>query len=870
MGKTSSLDSFLENKDKNGVKVASWAKKRKPSIAFCTICLCEVNFGQGSRCLTAHSEREKHTRQAKEQGQSNLVQLTVAEALAGKVECENKEKEERDKTTEFEISLVRALSNHKISNRFLNCLESILKKHCGDSLVVQRMKLKNSKGDYMAEHGIGKTYQDETIRYLRECDSFSIGFDESEINKLCELEVLVKLAHKTHGILLRHYRTFDLYSGTAECITETILNSFDEDGVDYKKKMIASMTDGCATMEGKKSGVKKRMKDQVEGLKDLGSCNGHHISNSIQHGATDFCPDMQNVLVDLYQDIGGAKGKGTKKMKEFKKVCEDIGLTPKPIKKYCSTRFRTYRLCMEPVEHNWEGLVAYYSKVKKANDRQERLKQFFVEREVMSRLKLKFLLSATKELIDGIDFFEKRTELLHSSRNKMEDILRRQILKFHEDPAVKNLDEEENTSSKKSGPELLKVDLENSETLLSKRSVFIGQGATNMIKDLGLKPDSPQLDWFMEAVFRFHKKVAQKLIGYFQTALNSTDLDYMSALAPENRTNIVTSYQFKFLAKSFSKVVDNIRSYDGMDKLEEEIDKYTVDDSFKSEEVFENAKEMKYEEYWEEVGKLQEGSWERYEILPRFAKALGTVFNSNSETERAFSVQSDIHRNPKKNQMSQSSFDSHMQIHYEVESKQSRANCQKCIDSEHQASPKLHCHCCDAEITKEMIVNCKEASRALKKEEEDEEKTVEAAKELTEKQAKAKEAMEERKIKLKSDIQSRSTFYKPSLMERIYPDTKKKKSCSEPTTKSSSKSQSESSKSSASETSSKSSKSSISSSKSKSGSSESLVRKLFRSSGSSAASGPSSFVSSGKHSLWSAYIAWFVDTLHAIMHRPIT
>ena len=93
MGKTSNLDSFLENKDKNGVKVASWAKKRKPGLAFCTVCQCEVNFAQGSRCLTNHSQREKHITQARELGQSNLVQLTVAEAMAGRVNCDNKEKD---------------------------------------------------------------------------------------------------------------------------------------------------------------------------------------------------------------------------------------------------------------------------------------------------------------------------------------------------------------------------------------------------------------------------------------------------------------------------------------------------------------------------------------------------------------------------------------------------------------------------------------------------------------------------------------------------------------------------------------------------------------------------------------------------------
>ena len=70
--------------------------------------------------------------------------------------------------------------------------------------------------------------------------------------------------------------------------------------------------------------------------------------------------------------------------------------------------------------------------------------------------------------------------------------------------------------------------------------------------------------------------------------------------------------------------------------------------------------------------KLGDNHWEKYTILPRFALSLGTTFNSNSETERAFSVETDIHRDPKRNQMSQETFDSHMQVHYGVEDKKSR------------------------------------------------------------------------------------------------------------------------------------------------------------------------------------------------------
>ena len=106
------------------------------------------------------------------------------------------------------------------------------------------------------------------------------------------------------------------------------------------------------------------------------------------------------------------------------------------------------------------------------------------------------------------------------------------------------------------------------------------------------------------------------------------------------------------------------------------------------------------------------GEWIKYPILQRFALVMATAFNSNSEAERALSVQTDLHRDPKRNLMSQESFEAHMQVHYCVEEKYSKELCSKCI--EHKASnttPPTHCHCCVAVIDSQMKENCKTAWR---------------------------------------------------------------------------------------------------------------------------------------------------------------
>ena len=76
---------------------------------------------------------------------------------------------------------------------------------------------------------------------------------------------------------------------------------------------------------------------------------------------------------------------------------------------------------------------------------------------------------------------------------------------------------------------------------------------------------------------------------------------------------------------------------------------------------------------------MKETSWKRFEVLTRFALVLATPFNSNSDIERAFSSQSDIHCNLKKNQMRHSTLDANMQIRYGIESKENKESFDKCL-----------------------------------------------------------------------------------------------------------------------------------------------------------------------------------------------
>ena len=237
----------------------------------------------------------------------------------------------------------------------MDCLQQLLKKHLNDD-IVDKMKLHHTKATYLIKNVISPAYQEQTLMLLCDCYAFVIAFDECEVNKRSELEVMVKLNHKEHGLQLRHYQSIELENGLAKTIVEAILDSLTEDAVDYRSKLIGASTDGCNTMEGRLKGVKKLLADAVPGFKEVGSCNDHHIGNAFEYGV--------KPLVNIFFDLGGAKGKGLKKKKAFEAVCHKLGVQPVPFKKLCTTRFRSYVIALKPELVNWYAIVEYYKSVK--------------------------------------------------------------------------------------------------------------------------------------------------------------------------------------------------------------------------------------------------------------------------------------------------------------------------------------------------------------------------------------------------------------------------------------------------------------------------------------------------------------------------
>ena len=126
------------------------------------------------------------------------------------------------KAKDLEIAIVTFLSRHGVSPKQSECLMKIMKKFAPDSEIIKKASLGREKAGYLTVHGVGEAFGEETVQKLKNCDAFSVQIDESEVNKVSQLEIVAKIATRGEGIETRHFKCVDLEAGDAETISDTL------------------------------------------------------------------------------------------------------------------------------------------------------------------------------------------------------------------------------------------------------------------------------------------------------------------------------------------------------------------------------------------------------------------------------------------------------------------------------------------------------------------------------------------------------------------------------------------------------------------------------------------------------------------------
>ena len=205
------LSSYLEKEDKNGVRIGDWAKQGDASKAICSVCVPMriIDFKKGVGDLYKHSQSTVHI-QNMSKATNKKSQQTITSFILGK------EKDAvKSKSKDLEIALVTFLSRHGVSSQQAECLMKILKKYAADSDIIKNSSLGREKARYLTINGVGEAFEEETVQRLKNCDAFAVQIDESEVNKVSQMEIVAKIATCGEGIETRHYKCVDLEAGDA-------------------------------------------------------------------------------------------------------------------------------------------------------------------------------------------------------------------------------------------------------------------------------------------------------------------------------------------------------------------------------------------------------------------------------------------------------------------------------------------------------------------------------------------------------------------------------------------------------------------------------------------------------------------------------
>ena len=173
--------------------------------------------------MLKHSKRKCHIDTAASRAKS--TQKTLSSFITEKADDKILEQ-----ARDLEIILVSFLSRHGVPPKLSDYLTALLKKYIPDSQIVAKMNLGSTKARYLTLRGVGEHAELETIEKVKNCDAFSIGIDESEVNKISELEVMVKFSTEDGGIENKHLGCLE--AGNAETITNTVFNFLEDKNID--------------------------------------------------------------------------------------------------------------------------------------------------------------------------------------------------------------------------------------------------------------------------------------------------------------------------------------------------------------------------------------------------------------------------------------------------------------------------------------------------------------------------------------------------------------------------------------------------------------------------------------------------------------
>ena len=263
-----------------------------------------------------------------------------------------------DRLANMEAMMTAFIAEKSLSFTLAEPIIDLAKELSKDPQVLAKLHLFRTTASYKMVYETGKTLTDNLVKTLK-TTPFSLNMDEATAqnnNRICTL-LVTYYSHTIGTIVTEHLTSFNAPVVTSEILYE-LVDLFRKMDLPWDK-LISILMDSCSVMRGSKTGLEKRIRDNVAPhLLDIDGDICHHVHNIAKMFTKSFDDYLESLFRDIFKDFDLSNDL----LKRLKDVCYHLGLSFRVPPNYISTRWLSvYDVCMEFSYLRDAYVVFYYS-----------------------------------------------------------------------------------------------------------------------------------------------------------------------------------------------------------------------------------------------------------------------------------------------------------------------------------------------------------------------------------------------------------------------------------------------------------------------------------------------------------------------------
>lgn len=580
---------------------AEWLKKHPTDNLLCLCTVCDSQLKCGKSELNKHAARDKHKKNfEKKRGVQSVSQFFKSKTLhSGKV-------------SEAELKICAFFAHHNVAFQVVDHLVPVLKQCFPDSDILKDVKLGRTKTVNVIKNVICKKETDDLASVLQN-RHFSVLIDEGTdigINKLLCINVKYIDDNGTLCDRLLELLTIDAKNANAENLFIRFKDCLETKNISLKN-VIGFASDNASVMIGKNNSFMTRLQQETNALIVL-PC----ICHSSAVVASNACSKLPRTPEEFVRNVASHFSCSTKRTAELAEMQEFFHMEQKKMLKLATTRWLSMQHAIKRILDNWQILYNHFQ-VAKLEENSKAVNIIYDEFNNSVNKAILLFLNYFLNFFNTFNaLFQSKKLLIHDLSKNCKKIFKQVISHFILPEHLNNFE----------------INCKNPRNFINLGEIDIGQECAAFILNL---PDEIQ-NAIRRSCLEFMISAATDIQVRFP--LTNTFFDSLQFLHPCIALSINKPKELNSLEAVWRKFTE-IEGIDGK-IIDREWKNIAI--NFNETEK-ENLLELSVEEFWYKLANIKDfNDVFEYACIAKLARLCLVLPHSNAETERVFSVVTDV------------------------------------------------------------------------------------------------------------------------------------------------------------------------------------------------------------------------------------